>query len=126
MSAPVTLTSPFWTSWVPGPITHSPHRAFAPGATLACANAATSTDEFPKTLPNGVLTVRVGITTRTSVGHGIPLKEMQGVWPVTVVNPEGRFASVQAAHSPLVVPKLSSADCLAAVIAAVVFVAPVR
>src|SRR5438128_2275470 len=110
MSAPSTATSPFWMSCVPGPITQSPQDAFPPGVILAWARAAMATllvawpPRTSNAAANGVATVRVGTTTRTSLGLGSPLNEIHAVCPAIVLKPLGRFGSVQDDHSELVVP----------------------
>src|SRR3954451_6196761 len=109
-SAPSTEMLPFWMSCVPGPITHNPQEDLPPGVILAWAIAAPSTwfaarpPRMSKTPANGVATERVGTTTRTSVGLGSPLKEMQAVCPAIVANPAGRSGSLHDDHSALVVP----------------------
>src|SRR6478672_4808933 len=98
---------PFWMSWVPGPMTHRPQEDLPPGVILAWAIARTFTwvaawpPRRSKTPAKGVDTARVGTMTRTSVGLGRPLNEMQAVCPAIVANPAGRLGSVHDDHSAL-------------------------
>ena len=107
-------------------MTHSPHFARPPGSTAACAPAPMSRESTPISLPSGVSTVRVGTTTRTSVGAGMPANEMQAVKPLAAAKPAGLPGSAQRAQSASVVPKFSAAYRLAASTAAAGLATPLR
>src|SRR5689334_7319155 len=88
--APVTEASPFCRSWLPEPITQSPHGPPPPGVSTARATAPTLRPETPPALPTAVSTLRAGTRTRTFVGAVALSNEMHWVvadgtarWPAS-------------------------------------------
>src|SRR5690349_2825577 len=78
MSLLLTVTSPFWKSWVIGPSTHRPHGCFAAVSIEASALLLTGTVETPNAPAKRVATLRCGTLMRTLSTRGV---NGATVWP---------------------------------------------